>query len=83
MELQAEDFHKLVGHSIDAVATRAESLRKQLDEHTTSLETDESALAEKKAARAELFEHMQVLQQRVYNIRSEKENADNVPEAPK
>lgn len=66
--------------SIDAVATRAETLRKEVEKHNSSLESDESALSEKKAARAELFEEMQELQQRVYNLRSEKENAENQSE---
>jgi chromosome segregation protein len=66
--------------SIDAAATRASELRKTLKSHTESLETDESALTEKKTARAELFEDMQALQQRVYSLRSEKENADNQAE---
>ncbi len=66
--------------SIDAVAGRAEELRKKLEAHNESLEADEQALAERKAARAELFETMQELQKRVYNLRSEKENADNQAE---
>jgi chromosome segregation protein len=66
--------------SIDVVAGRAGELRRQLETHTESLESDEQALTEKKAARTELFDSMQALQQRVYNLRSEKENADNQAE---
>ncbi|MGJ8651715.1 MAG: chromosome segregation protein SMC [Opitutaceae bacterium] len=66
--------------SIDAVAGRAEELRKQLEVHTESLESDETALAEKKATRTELFEKMQEFQQLVYNLRSEKENSENQAE---
>lgn len=66
--------------SIHAVAARADELRKQLEVHTESLEADEAALTEKKLTRSELFESTQELQQRVYNLRSEKENADNQAE---
>ncbi|MEN8661992.1 MAG: AAA family ATPase, partial [Lentimonas sp.] len=66
--------------SIDAVAGRAEELRKQLEVHSESLDSDETALAEKKAMRGELYEKMQEFQQLVYNLRSEKENADNQAE---
>ena len=66
--------------SINAVATRAEELRKKLQVHSESLEADERVLGEKKVARTELFESLQELQQRVYNLRSEKENADNQAE---
>ena len=66
--------------SIDAVAIRGLELRKQLEAHNESLDSDESILAEKKAKRAELFEKMQAFQQSVYNLRSEKENAENQAE---
>jgi chromosome segregation protein len=66
--------------SIEAVAGRATELRKKLEVHTESLEADERALAEKKAARAELYDKMQELQQRVFNLRSEKENSENQAE---
>lgn len=66
--------------SIDTVAARASELRKNLERHTNSLEGDERALSEKKAARGELYDKMQELQQRVFNLRSEKENADNQAE---
>lgn len=66
--------------SIDAVAGRAGEIRKQLEVHTESLESDETALAEKKATRTELYEKMQEFQQLVYNLRSEKENSENQAE---
>lgn len=66
--------------SIDTVASRAEELRKKLEVHNESLNSDEMALAEKKAKRAALFEKMQEFQQTVYNLRSEKENAENQAE---
>ncbi|MGJ8650688.1 MAG: chromosome segregation protein SMC [Opitutaceae bacterium] len=66
--------------SIDAVASRADELRKKVEVHTESLDSDETALAEKKAKRAELYEKMQEFQQRVYNLRSEKENSENQAE---
>ena len=68
-----------MSESIDALASRA-GLRQQLEAHTESLDSDEAALALKKIARGELFEKMKELQQRVYNLRSEKENADNQAE---
>ena len=72
--------HSNLSESIDAVAGRADELRKKLEQHTESLDADEEALSVKKIARAELFDKMQDLQQRVYNLRSEKENADNQSE---
>ncbi|MEM8867664.1 MAG: chromosome segregation protein SMC [Verrucomicrobiota bacterium] len=66
--------------SIEHAATRAEALRKQVQVHNESLESDESALAAKKVTRTEIFEKMQELQQRVYNLRSEKENAGSQAE---
>jgi len=66
--------------SIDAVSARATELRKRLEVHTESLDADETALAEKKAKRVELYDKMQEFQQLVYNLRSEKENADNQAE---
>ncbi|MFU8849157.1 MAG: chromosome segregation protein SMC [Opitutales bacterium] len=66
--------------SVESVATRAGELRKKLEVHTEALETDESVLTEKKVARAELGQKMEELQQRVYALRSEKENAENQAE---
>lgn len=66
--------------SIDAVSARALELRKKVEAQNEALAADEAVLAEKKTDRAELFESMQELQQRVYNLRSEKENADNQAE---
>ncbi|MGJ8640849.1 MAG: chromosome segregation protein SMC [Opitutaceae bacterium] len=66
--------------SIDAVAARSAELRKKLEVHTESLEADETSLSGKKAKRGELYEKMQEFQQLVYNLRSEKENADNQAE---
>lgn len=66
--------------SIVAADERANKLRKQLETHTESLSSDESVLTEKKVARAELAHTMEELQQRVYSLRSEKENAENQAE---
>ncbi|MGB0408787.1 MAG: chromosome segregation protein SMC [Opitutales bacterium] len=63
--------------SVESVACRAEDLRKKLESHSESLESDEAILTEKKVARAELAHKMEELQQRVYALRSEKEHADN------
>ncbi len=63
--------------SIDGIAGRAEALRKKLEAHSESMVADEAALAAKKAARVELNETLQEQQQRVFNLRSEKENSEN------
>lgn len=72
--------HADLSQSITQVAERAAGLRKKVEAHTNSLERDESILMEKKAQRAGLSQKMEELQQRVYNLRSEKENADNQSE---
>ena len=72
--------HTDLSQSITQVAERAGELRKKVETHTGSLERDESILMEKKAQRAGLSQKMEELQQRVYNLRSEKENADNQSE---
>lgn len=72
--------HADLSGSIRKLAERASGLRARVESHTGSLERDESILTEKKAERAGLFQKMEELQQRVYNLRSEKENADNQSE---
>ena len=72
--------HADLSKSIGEIAGRAAELRKQVEAHTGSLERDESILMEKKAQRAGLSQKMEELQQRVYSLRSEKENADNQSE---
>ena len=72
--------HADLNKSITLVAERAAELRKKVETYTGSLERDESILMEKKAQRAGLSQKMEELQQRVYNLRSEKENADNQAE---
>jgi chromosome segregation protein len=72
--------HAALSHSIGELAARAADLRKGVEAQNASLERDESTLAGKKTQRAELAEKMEALQQRVYNLRSEKENADNQSE---
>jgi chromosome segregation protein len=69
-----------LSQSIAKFSSRASELRKQVDAHTGSLERDESILMEKKAQRAGLSQKIEDLQQRVYNLRSEKENADSQAE---
>ncbi len=66
--------------SINTVVGRVDELRKQLEAHTESMAADERMLTEQKTARTELYEKIQELQQRVFNLRSEKENADNQAE---
>ena len=66
--------------STEALAKEAEALRASVGKQNESLQADEASLAEKKAARGELSNSMQERQQRVYNLRSEKENAENQSE---
>ncbi len=68
--------HTALQRSIDEAGARATALRRDLDERNASLDRDEAALTEKKTARNTLFEAMQERQQQVYNLRSEKENAE-------
>ncbi|MDA9317485.1 chromosome segregation protein SMC [Puniceicoccaceae bacterium] len=72
--------HADLNHSIEQVAGRSNELRNKLEIHIESLESDELILREKKAQRAGLAHKMEELQQRVYSLRSEKENADNQSE---
>ncbi|TVP80518.1 MAG: chromosome segregation protein SMC [Puniceicoccaceae bacterium] len=72
--------HAALSQSIQTVAGQAGELRKKVETQNNSLERDESILAEKKTQRTELAQKMEALQQRVYNLRSEKENADNQSE---
>ena len=72
--------HSNLRESIEQISSSADALRQKLKTHTDSLESDELALTQQKSGRGELSEKMQDLQQRVYNLRSEKENADNQAE---
>ena len=72
--------YSYLNQSINEVAERATELREKVEKRTGTLERDESILMEKKAERAGLFQKMEELQQRVYNLRSERENADNQSE---
>lgn len=66
--------------SITHVSGRAHAVRTDLEAHNESLEADETALAAKKTERAELFETLQDLQQRVYSLSTEKENSKSQAE---
>lgn len=66
--------------SINTVVSRVDQLRKKLEGHTESMAADEQTLAAQKTARVKLYEQIQNLQQRVFNVRSEKENAGNQAE---
>jgi len=66
--------------SVGTLSTRAQELQRKLAGHNEALETDERVLTDKKAARSELAVKMEELQQRVYALRSEKENAENQAE---
>ena len=76
LALCAHRFKSLSG-SIDQLAGRADELKKQLEAHNDSVARDEQALVAGKAARAELYEKIQRSQQRVFDLRSEKESAES------
>ena len=66
--------------SVVAAEGRAAELQRKMEDHSDSVSLDESVLSEKKAARDKLAQTMEELQQRVYSLRSEKENAENQAE---
>ncbi|MFP4204135.1 MAG: chromosome segregation protein SMC, partial [Opitutales bacterium] len=66
--------------SIDKLVAESEGYREKVNTRSASLEGDEKKLADKKEERKQLSEKIQELQQRVYNLRSEKENAENQSE---
>jgi chromosome segregation protein len=63
--------------SVDKIADRTSQLKKQLETHNESIVDEEQKLTECKTARNELYRKIQELQQRVFELRSEKENAEN------
>ena len=63
--------------SIDALADQASKIKKQLDAHNKSIAHDEQQLTKRKMERTELYKKIQELQQRVFDLRSEKANAEN------
>ena len=62
--------------SIDELTHQANELKKQLEAHNDSVASDEKKLSEHKAERLELYGKIQELQQRVFDLRSEKETAE-------
>lgn len=59
---------------------KVENLRKIVEETQEDLAVRESSLEQRKAERAEVYQQMQDAQQSVYDMRSEKENAENQAE---
>lgn len=59
---------------------KVENLRKIVTETQEDLSMRESSLDQRKAERAEVYQQMQDAQQAVYDLRSEKENAENQAE---
>ena len=78
----ANSAYRFAGYqkSLNEQAGHAEKSRSELEARTESLAKDEASLAELRTTRAERFEKMQDLQQRIYNLRSEMENASNQAE---
>lgn len=68
---------KSLREEINQLFGRADELKKQLEAHNDSVARDEQALVAKKAARAELYEKIQESQQRVFDLRSEKESVES------
>ena len=64
--------HAALDESIQELSGQATQLRDKVESQTGSLERDEAILLEKKSERNELAQKMEELQQRVYNLRSEK-----------
>lgn len=59
---------------------RSKELSAVVETETKELQAEEGRVAEMKQSRQELFDGIQALQQKVYNLRSEKENAFNQSE---
>ncbi len=76
LALSAHRF-KSLKESIDELAERTSTLKKQLDAHNESVAHDEQKLTERKTERAELYKKIQELQQSVFDLRSKKANAEN------
>ncbi|MGK0456750.1 MAG: chromosome segregation protein, partial [Zhongshania aliphaticivorans] len=68
---------KSLKESIDELTGRVSELKKQLETHSNLVAHDEQKLASRKTERAELYKKIQELQQRVFNLRSEKEHAES------
>lgn len=63
--------------SLDGLTEKTTKLKKKLLAQDESLEGDEKKLTEQKANRAERYKTIQELQQRVFDLRSEKENTES------
>lgn len=63
--------------SIDELTDQSSELKKQLEMHNGLIADDEKKLSERKTERLELYEKTQELQQRVFDLRSAKENAES------
>ena len=66
--------------SIEQLKSQASLLRDKVESQTVSLERDEEILLEKKSERTVLTQKIEDLQQRAYNLRSEKDSAENQSE---
>ena len=66
--------------TIAALSGDSSTLSSQVEEAQTHLQEQEAALAAHKAQRAECYESLQTTQQKVFDYRSEKDQADNQAE---
>ena len=69
--------HAVLRQSIESLTASSAALRAQLQAHTESMAADEDTLARQKSVRADLSDQLQALQQQAFQLRSEKEQANN------
>ena len=63
--------------SISKLAEQSNKLKGQLETHNKSIAHNEQKLTDRKTERADIHKKMQELQQRVFDLRSGRENAEN------
>ena len=69
--------HAQLTATLSELETKVAGLRAAADERRTNLETQESALAEKRSQRGRLNQRVQDAQQAVFDLRSQRESAEN------
>jgi len=69
--------HAQLTATLSELKTKVAGLRAAADERRTNLETQESALAEKRSQRGRLNQRVQDAQQAVFDLRSQRESAEN------
>ena len=72
--------HSNLSESINHLNSSAEEVRQKLKDHAKLLAADEEVLVARKTARSKFSSEIQDLQQRIYNLRSDKEKAQSQTE---